>query len=159
MSSHLHIQRPGDSNVQLPLPLIRSSYQHLVTARDEADRSAKELAELKASRVQLIPPSAWVKREAKYKMDQEKYEHTVSMLNQRIERLEAELQILREGANLKPLEEKIKVGSCSSCAVFTCSSCSTQPVVARAFVHHVLIAPLLTSTVNDMLQSRYWQAH
>lgn len=108
----LLLQRPGDGTVQLALPLVRSTYEHLSTARSDASKAAKELAELKASRVQLIPPSAWVKREAKYKMDQEKHEHTVSMLNQRIDRLEAELQILREGANLKPFEEKIKVRAC-----------------------------------------------
>lgn len=110
--SCLYVQRPGDGELQLPLPLIRAAYEHLLFARQEASRAAKELAELKASRVQHIPPSTWVKREAKYKMDQEKYEHTISMLNQRIERLESELHVLQEGANLRPLEEKIKVAAC-----------------------------------------------
>jgi hypothetical protein len=88
---------------------VRSSYDALVAARDDSARLAKELTELKNSRVQLIPPSAWVKREHKYKMDQEKHEHTVDMLQQRIERLELELQVLREGSNVKPLEQRIMV--------------------------------------------------
>eukprot|EP00879_Flechtneria_rotunda_P016019 GHRR01016755.1.p1 GENE.GHRR01016755.1~~GHRR01016755.1.p1 ORF type:complete len:811 (+),score=382.45 GHRR01016755.1:752-3184(+) len=91
----------------MALPLVRSAYQHLASARTDASRLTKELAELKSSRVQHIPPSAWVKREHKYKMDQEKYEHTINMLQQRIERLELELQLLREGANLQPLEQRI----------------------------------------------------
>eukprot|EP00775_Hariotina_reticulata_P006575 gene6575-6803_t len=98
----------GDGNTSLPLPLVRSAYQHLASARDEAAKLAKELAELKSSRVQHIPPSAWVKREHKYKMDQEKYEHTLGMQQQRIERLEMELQLLHDGSNVKPLEEKIQ---------------------------------------------------
>jgi hypothetical protein len=88
---------------------VRSSYDALVAARDDSARLAKELTELKNSRVQLIPPSAWVKREHKYKMDQEKHEHMVSMLQQRIERLELELHVLREGSNVKPLEQRITV--------------------------------------------------
>lgn len=88
---------------------MRSAYQHLASARDEAAKLANELAELKSSRVQQILPSAWVKREHKYKMDQEKYEHTLGMQQQRIERLEMELHLLHDGSNVRPLEEKIQV--------------------------------------------------
>jgi hypothetical protein len=101
----------SSGKAELPQQLVRSAYDALVAARDDSARLAKELTELKNSRVQLIPPSAWVKREHKYKMDQEKYEHTVSMLQQRIERLELELQVLREGSNVKPLEQRIEVSS------------------------------------------------
>lgn len=100
----------GQDKYELPVPLIRSAHQHLVGAREEAARTAKELAELKASRVQHIPPSTWIKREQKYKMDQEKYEHTIGQLRQRSEALERELAVLREGSNVRPLEEKIQVG-------------------------------------------------
>lgn len=53
----------GQDKCELPVPLVRSAHQHLVAAREEAARTAKELAELKASRVQHIPPSTWIKRE------------------------------------------------------------------------------------------------
>jgi hypothetical protein len=42
-------------------------------------------------------------------MDQEKYEHQISQLRQRTEALERELAVLREGSNVRPLEEKIQV--------------------------------------------------
>jgi hypothetical protein len=103
------LQAQGDGSASLPLPLVRSAYQHLASARDEAAKLANELAELKSSRVQQILPSAWVKREHKYKMDQEKYEHTLGMQQQRIERLEMELHLLHDGSNVRPLEEKIQV--------------------------------------------------
>lgn len=99
----------ASGKAELPQLLVRSAYEALIAARDDSARLAKELTELKNSRVQLIPPSAWVKREHKYKMDQEKHEHTVGMLQQRIERLELELQVLREGSNVKPLEQRIEV--------------------------------------------------
>jgi hypothetical protein len=105
----LCVQANGQDKCELPVPLIRSAHQHLVAAREEAARTAKELAELKASRVQHIPPSTWIKREQKYKMDQEKYEHTIGQLRQRSEALERELAVLREGSNVRPLEEKIQV--------------------------------------------------
>ncbi|WIA41226.1 hypothetical protein OEZ86_004839 [Tetradesmus obliquus] len=98
----------ASGKTELPQLLVRSAYEALSAARDDSARLAKELTELKNSRVQLIPPSAWVKREHKYKMDQEKHEHTVGMLQQRIERLELELQVLREGSNVKPLEQRIE---------------------------------------------------
>jgi hypothetical protein len=105
----LCVQANGQDKCELPVPLIRSAHQHLVAAREEAARTAKELAELKASRVQHIPPSTWIKREQKYKMDQEKYEHTIGQLRQRSEALQQELAVLREGSNVRPLEEKIQV--------------------------------------------------
>ncbi|WIA20940.1 hypothetical protein OEZ85_005281 [Tetradesmus obliquus] len=98
----------ASGKAELPQLLVRSAYEALIAARDDSARLAKELTELKNSRVQLIPPSAWVKREHKYKMDQEKHEHTVRMMQQRIERLELELQVLREGSNVKPLEQRIE---------------------------------------------------
>lgn len=125
-----HCTRPaqaiGQEKYELPVPLIRSAHQHLVAARDEAARTAKELAELKASRVQHIPPSTWIKREQKYKMDQEKYEHIISQLRQRSEALERELAVLREGSNVRPLEEKIQVRVCLQCIH---TSCMCMPVV------------------------------
>jgi hypothetical protein len=111
----------GQDKYELPVPLIRSAHVHLVTAREDAARNAKELAELKASRVQHIPPSTWIKREQKYKMDQEKYEHQIGQLRQRSEALERELAVLREGSNVRPLEEKIQVRNGPRCAVV----CST----------------------------------
>jgi hypothetical protein len=110
MLLHTILQAAAASGkADLPQQLVQSAYDALTAARDDSVRLAKELTELKNSRVQLIPPSAWVKREHKYKMDQEKYEHTVGMLQQRIERLELELQVLREGSNVKPLEQRIEV--------------------------------------------------
>jgi hypothetical protein len=44
-------------------------------------------------------------------MDQEKYEHQISQLRQRTEALERELVVLREGSNVRPLEEKIQVAA------------------------------------------------
>lgn len=115
----LYVQAKGQDKCELPVPLIRSAHQHLVAAREEAARTAKELAELKASRVQHIPPSTWIKREQKYKMDQEKYEHIIGQLRQRSEALERELAVLREGSNVRPLEEKIQVGAVGLAAVQT----------------------------------------
>jgi hypothetical protein len=63
----------------LPLPLVRSAHTHLLAARGEAAALSRELDELRSSRVQHIPPSTWLKRETRYKMDQEKYEHTIAM--------------------------------------------------------------------------------
>ncbi|KIY91292.1 hypothetical protein MNEG_16672 [Monoraphidium neglectum] len=70
-----------------------------------------ELEELRASfsRGGQMGPSAWVKRERKYKQDIEKYEHTVGMLRQRIAKLEAELSLYRESGGNPPLEEQIQV--------------------------------------------------
>ncbi|KAF8062649.1 hypothetical protein HT031_003978 [Scenedesmus sp. PABB004] len=99
---------PGGGPASLPVPLVRGAYEALVAAREDAGALSRELAELRSSRVQLIPPSAWVKRETKYKMDLEKYEHTIAMQAQRVERLERELQVLREGSNVKPLEQRIE---------------------------------------------------
>lgn len=98
----------GADKCELPVHLVRSAHQHLVAARDEAARTSKELAELKASRVQHIPPSTWIKREQKYKMEVEKFEHTIGQLRSRSDALERELAVLREGSNVRPLEEKIQ---------------------------------------------------
>jgi len=56
-----------------------------------------------------MPPSAWVKREHRYRQDLEKLEHTVAMQRERIAKLEAEVSVLREGG-VANLEERIEVG-------------------------------------------------
>lgn len=91
------------------MALVRSALHHLTDTREAAARLAEELVELRNSRVQHIPPSAWVKREHKYKQDLEKFEHTVAMQRQRIAKLETEVAVLREGASIRPLEERIEV--------------------------------------------------
>jgi len=134
-------QVTGQEKYDLPVPLIRSAHQHLVFAREEAARTAKELAELKASRVQHIPPSTWIKREQKYKMDQEKYEHMIGQLRQRTEGLERELAVLREGSNVRPLEEKIQVcyGADGQLAATTAvAACGLAP-----YLTHVWCSPCL----------------
>jgi hypothetical protein len=90
--------------------LVYSSLHHLTAARADVSRLAQELVELRESRVQPVLPSAWLKREHKYKQDHEKFEHTVAMQRQRIAKLEAEVAVLREGGSIRPLEERIEVG-------------------------------------------------
>jgi len=92
---------------QLSKAVVQGAYKELQKSRETAARLEKELEELKNSRVQLLPPSAWIKREQKYKMDLERYEHTIGMQQQRLEKLEDEVKVLQAGANIKPLEEKI----------------------------------------------------
>lgn len=101
--------RDSETSIELPCALVHSSLHHLTATLAEAARLGQELVELRNSRVQHLPPSAWVKREHKYKQDHEKFEHTVNMQRQRIAKLEAEVAVLREGASIRPLEEKIEV--------------------------------------------------
>ncbi|KAI8467716.1 MAG: hypothetical protein J3K34DRAFT_460251 [Monoraphidium minutum] len=70
----------------------------------------RELDELRARAAErgLMAPSAWVKREEKYKQDLEKYEHAVSLQRGRIAALEAEVRGLREGGRVKRLEERVE---------------------------------------------------
>jgi hypothetical protein len=97
---------------------VQGAYKELQKSRESVARLEKELEEEKNSKVQLLPPSAWIKREQKYKMDLERYEHTIGMQQQRLEKLEDELKVLQAGANIRPLEEKIMVSlvSCSPMA-------------------------------------------
>ncbi len=55
-------------------------------------------------------PSAWVKREQKYKSDLENYEMTIIAQQEQVAALERELQSLRDGEQAKALEERLKVG-------------------------------------------------
>jgi hypothetical protein len=99
-----------ESSHALPAGLIFSALHHLTAARGDVARLSQELEEIKNSRVAHVPPSAWVKREHKYKQDHEKFEHTIAMQRQRMAKLEAEVAVLREGASIRPLEERIQVG-------------------------------------------------
>jgi hypothetical protein len=95
------------------VPLLVSALRHLTVSRAEVAGLEKELVDLRNSRVQHVPPSAWVKREHKYKQDHEKFEHTIGMQRQRIAKLEAEVMVLREGGSIRPLEERIEVRRCA----------------------------------------------
>jgi hypothetical protein len=101
---------PRDGTLTLPVPLLVSALRHLTSSRAEVAGLEKELVDLRNSRVQHVPPSAWVKREHKYKQDHEKFEHTMNMQRARIAKLEAEVAVLREGGSIKPLEQRIEVG-------------------------------------------------
>ena len=110
LAAALPVQMPAPSGkCQLSKAVVQGAYKELQKSRETAARLEKELEELKNSRVQLLPPSAWIKREQKYKMDLERYEHTIGMQQQRLEKLEDEVKVLQAGANIKPLEEKIMV--------------------------------------------------
>jgi hypothetical protein len=94
---------------ELSLSIVRAAGVHLNRAKEEVARMEKELHEIRSSRVQLLPPSAWIKREHKYKMDLEKYEHTISMQAARLKEVEEQVAVLMAGDNIKPLEERIAV--------------------------------------------------
>jgi hypothetical protein len=94
---------------ELSLSIVRAAGVHLNRAKEEVTRMEKELHEIRSSRVQLLPPSAWIKREHKYKMDLEKYEHTITMQAARLKEMEEQVAVLMAGDNIKPLEERIAV--------------------------------------------------
>jgi cell division protein FtsL len=70
----------------------------------------KELEMLRTGRLfssDHAPPSAWARREDRYRQDLEKFERTVSRQRARISALEAEVAELRAGASIAPLEQRI----------------------------------------------------
>jgi hypothetical protein len=98
----LHVQTPKP---QANSTLLRRSGS--LTARIE-----KELAELRSSRScsEAMPPSAWVRREERYRQDLERYEATVAAQREAIRKLEAQMAALREAGGAAPLEQRIEVG-------------------------------------------------
>jgi hypothetical protein len=80
-------------------------------AAEKAAAAQRELDDLRATLAAAgsMAPSAWVKREHKYRQDLAKHEHTIAMLRERIDMLEAEVAALREGRGTQPLEARIEV--------------------------------------------------
>lgn len=88
-----------------------------VTGSEAASCAQAELAEFHSSHPdgRSFPPSAWAKREQRYKQDVKKYEHSMAMQRERIAQLEAEVAVLREGGSIVPLENRIAVGGLGCC--------------------------------------------
>lgn len=107
-----------DMELSVEARVLQSALSSAANSREEIEKLKSRVQELEAQVVQLkerspsgpaqtVLPSAWANRERKYKMDLEEYQTTIEGQKAKISRVMEELTALRQGSQIRPLEEKI----------------------------------------------------